>query len=328
MKNRRNKVLAGALLLDLALGDPPNRYHPVAWMGNAIAFAQRRAPEHGVLGQLASGALITVTGVTTAAVLGRLLDRVVARLPGPIGWLVEAGLLKTMFSIRRLATAAEEVESALGTNDLPEARRLVGWHLVSRDTAALDAAQVAAATIESVAENASDGVVAPLLYYALGGLPAVLAYRFVNTGDAMLGYRDDAHEWLGKAPARVDDLANLLPARLTAALLVSAAALAGEDAGEGWRAWRRDAGETDSPNAGHPMSAMAGALGVELEKAGYYRLGAGQRLPTAKDIGRAARLLWWSSGLAAGLVILLMRQESNKPGPRSVADIASDCEMT
>jgi adenosylcobinamide-phosphate synthase len=194
-------------------------------------------------------------------------------------------------SLRGLVVAGDEVEEALEHEDLAGARRLLTWNLVSRDTTALDEAQVAAATIESVAENISDGVVAPLFYYALGGLPAALAYRFVNTADAMLGYRDPAHEWLGKAPARLDDLANLLPARISAALIVLAAALVGENATAAWRAWRRDAARTESPNAGHPMSATAGALEVELEKVGHYRLGAGGGAPSARDIGRATRMI-------------------------------------
>jgi adenosylcobinamide-phosphate synthase len=229
-----------------------------------------------------------------------------------MGLAVEAGLLTMTFSLRGLINAASEVEDALAVGDLTEARRLASWHLVSRDTTALSEPQVAAATIESVAENISDGVVAPLFYYALGGLPAALAYRFVNTADAMLGYRDPSHEWLGKAPARLDDLANLIPARLSAALIVLAAALAGEDARTAWQVWRRDAGETASPNAGHPMSAMAGALDVELEKVGHYRLGAGGRPPASGDIRRAARLIYFVPVLIVGLLVLLPFSRSDR----------------
>ncbi len=299
---RSTLVIPLALLLDLALGDPPNRYHPVAWMGRGIAAAQRWAPRRGRLARLAYGALIAVGGTGLAAGIGRRLERAIARLPNPWRWLAAAAVLKTTLALRGLAAAAEEVRQALEADDLPEARRRLGWHLVSRDTTRLDASQVAAAAIESVAENASDGLVAPLLYYALGGLPAALAYRFVNTADAMLGYRDPHREWLGKVPARLDDLANLLPARLTALLLVGAAALAGEDARGAWRTWRRDARQTASPNAGHPMSAMAGALGVELEKVGHYRLGEGLARPQPKDIRRALRLVGLVAVLAAGLL--------------------------
>lgn len=303
MNARRQKTLCLALLLDLALGDPPNCFHPVAWMGSAIAAAQRRAPRRGRLAQLAYGALLSAGGALTVAGLGRLLERAIAHLPGPWSWLAEAGLLKMTFSTRGLAAAAGEVRGALDACDLPEARRLVNWHLVGRDTTTLSVSQVAAATVESVAENTTDGVVAPLFYYALGGLPAALAYRFVNTVDSLLGYRDAAREWLGKVPARLDDLANLLPSRLTATLFVVAAALVGEDVRGAWRVWRRDGSTTASPNAGHPMSAMAGALEVELEKVGHYQLGAGQRPPVPEDVGRAVRLMRIATALSAGLLV-------------------------
>jgi adenosylcobinamide-phosphate synthase len=244
--------------------------------------------------------------------LGRLLAWTVTHLPGPLGWLAEASLLKLTFSLRDLSAAAQQIESALEVQDLPEARRLLSWHLVSRDTSNLGESQVAAATIESVAENASDGAVAPLLYYAWGGLPAALGYRFANTADAMLGYRDQAHEWLGKAAARLDDLANLLPARVTAGLFLLAAALIGEDARRGWQIWRRDAGKTASPNAGHPMSAMAGTLGLELEKVGHYRLGAGQRSPRPSDIARAVRLIRLIPLLIVGWLMILSASRSSR----------------
>lgn len=216
---------------------------------------------------------------------------------------MEAALLKMTLSARGLTRAAGEVQSALEDNNLPEARRRLSWHLVSRDTSQLDASRVAAATIESVAENSSDGIVAPLFYYALGGLPAALAYRFVNTADAMLGYRDPDHEWLGKAPARLDDVANLLPSRIAAGLLMLAAPLAGADAWRAWRIFQRDKGRTASPNAGRPMSAMAGALNVELEKVGHYKLGAGLRPAVPADVGRSVRLVVLATGLGVGLLV-------------------------
>jgi len=305
MNVRRRRVICLALLLDWLVGDPANRFHPVAWMGTAIGAARRRAPAQGWLARFIYGTLLVVGGGAVLAGLGRLLDRILTRLPGAWGWLAEAGLLKMTFSVRSLAAAAEAVGGALEAGDLVEARRLVSWHLVSRDTRSLSPSQVAAATIESVAENTSDGVVAPLLYYTLGGLPGALTYRFINTADAMLGYRDPAYEWLGKTPARLDDLANLLPARITAGLIMLAAALVGEHARAAWQVWRRDAGETASPNAGHPMCAMAGALGVELEKVGHYRLGVGGRSPASKDIRQAVRLIRIVPVFIVGALFLL-----------------------
>jgi adenosylcobinamide-phosphate synthase len=303
MDQNRYWVPVLALLLDLTAGDPPNRYHPVAWMGTAIQAARRRAPRGGRLRPLVYGALLVVGGGAAVASLGRMSERVLSFLPPPLGWLATAGLLKTTIALRGLDQAAAQVQAAIEKGDLPEARRLVSWHLVSRDTSALTESQVAAATIQSVAENTSDGIVGPLFYYLLGGLPGALAYRWVNTCDSILGYRDAEREWLGKIPARLDDVLNVLPARLTAALLTVAAALTGDDAGNAWHVWRRDAGTTESPNAGHPMSAAAGALGIELEKVDHYRLGAGQRPPTTADIARAISLMRGAVALGAGLLL-------------------------
>ncbi len=294
----------GALLLDLLLGDPPNRYHPVAWMGRWIGTLAARSPRRGCWKPLAAGAFIVSSGTALVALAGWVLEQVARRLGPPAGPLLLAAGLKSTLALRSLVRAAEEVQAALEAGDLETARRLVAWHLVSRDTGALNVSQVAAATIESVAENAVDGIVAPLFYYAWGGLPAALAYRFLNTADAMLGYRDANHEWLGKIPARLDDLANWLPARLTALLFVGVAALLEEDARGAWRVWRRDADKTASPNAGHPMSAVAGALGVELEKVDHYRLGETLPMPQPRDIGRAVRLVNGVAGLAVGGTVL------------------------
>jgi adenosylcobinamide-phosphate synthase len=294
-----------ALLLDLVLGDPPNRYHPVAWMGAVIRMTRRLAPRWQRLLALLYGALVVVSGAVVAGILGIVTEEVLQLLPLPWYWLAEACVLKTTFALRGLVQAAQQVQVALDAGELERARQLVSWHLVSRDTATLTPSQVAAATVESVAENASDGVIAPLMFYALGGLPAALAYRFINTADAMLGYRDPEHEWLGKVPARLDDLVNLVPARLTAGLLLLVTWLLGGPIHRAWMVWWRDARQTASPNAGQPMSAMAGALGVELEKVGYYCLGAGQALPAVQDIPAAVRLLAWAVAMVVGLLAIV-----------------------
>lgn len=252
-----------AVILDQLLGDPPNCCHPVAWMGTLIALARRWAPRQGQGRRLVYGACVVLVGTAGAIAVGMLLQHYLVWLPWPLSWLAEALVLKMTFSLRGLARAARAVYRALEAKDLEKARHLTSWHLVSRDTSQLGASQVAAAVIESVAENASDGVVAPLFYYALGGLPAALAYRFINTADSMLGYRDPTHLWLGKVPARLDDLVNLAPARLTAFCMVLASLCLGYATRQACRVWWREARRTASPNAGHPMSSMAGALGVE-----------------------------------------------------------------
>jgi adenosylcobinamide-phosphate synthase len=280
----RRRVVLLALLLDAALGDPPNRLHPVAWMGSGITLIEKRAPRHG---HLLYGGVIAFGGCGLVYGLTRFFESLIKKMPPWVRLTLRALALKMTFSASGLARAAEEVEAALAGGHLPEARRALSWHLVSRDTSLLNESEVAAATIESLAENTSDGIIAPLLYYALGGLPLAYAYRFTNTADAMLGYHDAEHEWLGKIPARTDDLLNLLPARLTALLLII---VSGEVRAR--HIWRRDAALTASPNAGHPMSAMAGALGVVLEKTNTYKLGAGLCLPSYADIARGRGLMW------------------------------------
>jgi adenosylcobinamide-phosphate synthase len=173
---------------------------------------------------------------------------------------------------------------------------------VSRPTEELDEGHVASATIESVAENLTDSLMAPALWFLAGGLAGAAVYRVINTADAMFGYRVGPLEYFGKVAARLDDLLNLIPARLAGLSVVAGAALAGESAGGAFAALRRDRRRTASPNAGWTMSAMAGALGVLLEKPGTYRLGAGA-LPTAVHIERSVKVL--RAAVAIGLVALI-----------------------
>ncbi len=288
-----------ALFLDIFLGDPPNRFHSTAWMGNFIAWLVRFRPHLNPSAEFLFGTFIVLTGLAISAGLGWVISLLASRLPIWAGVLLHAAVLKLTLSVRGLDRAAGAVQSALTSDDLPEARRLLSWHLVSRDTSQLDKARVSAAAIESVAENASDGVVAPMFFYVLGGLPLALAYRFANTADSMLGYHDKEREWLGKAAARLDDLLNLIPARLTGLLIVMAAFFTNGDGRQAWHIMRRDAHRTASPNAGFPMSAIAGALGVELEKVGHYSLGEGLRMPESADLIRARRLFYVATVLAA-----------------------------
>jgi adenosylcobinamide-phosphate synthase len=293
-------VVALALVLDRALGDPPNRLHPVAWMGQALDAGRRLLCRGGAGQLLLSGALLPLAVIAMAGWAGSLLADLAVAL-GPAGLLIEAVVLKSTLSVRDLGRAARGVAAALERDDLEEARRQLGRHLVSRPTAMLDAGQVASGAIESVAENLTDALVAPLTCFVVFGLPGALAYRALNTADTMLGYREGALEYFGKAAARLDDLVNLVPARLAALAIVLAA---GRAAGAAWAAMARDHAITASPNAGWTMAAMAGALGVTLHKPGAYRLGGG-RPPDAGDIERSARLMGRAAGLAAlGLLAL------------------------
>ena len=264
------------------------------------------APQGGAAASLVYGALTTAASVGLLGLGGQWLSRQL-RFRWQ-GWLVEAAILSLLLAWRGLMRAGEDVARQIDRGNLPEARRQLGWHLVSRDVSQLDESQIAAATIESLAENSSDSIVAPLFWFGAGGLPAALVYRFVNTADALLGYRDPEREWLGKSAARLDDIANLIPSRLTALLIIVGAPIATGNRARAWRIWRRDARKTASPNAGQPMSAAAGALGVVLEKTGHCRLGKGLPRPTAQDIRRGRRLFSGSIllGLLAAVAITLV----------------------
>src|SRR5499425_327275 len=302
----RVAVLLLAVALDLALGDPPNRWHPVAWIGALIAGGRRLAERVPPRFLTAYGAaLIIVVAVVTLA--GSLAALGVCRmLPWPIRLLLEAWLLKLTFSIRGLVSAVWEVRDALAARDPVAARAAVARHLVSRPVATLDAGETASAAVESLSENLTDSWVAPLCFFLAGGMPAAFVYRAVNTADAMIGYRDGLLEQLGWAAARLDDLFNLLPSRLAALAVVGGAALARASAAGAWRAWRRDGAQTASPNAGQTMAAMAGALGVTLEKRAHYRLGAGAP-PDAMAIDRGVRVFAAAAGLALVGALVLLR---------------------
>jgi adenosylcobinamide-phosphate synthase len=296
-------VVGTALLLDLFGGEPPAAVHPVVGMGRMLGAARARRRVRSPLGSLAEGAAVVAAGAVAAGVVAALAGRV-----GPVSGLAsvawEALLLKPTFAVRALLSAGAEVEQALAGGDLDEARRLLGWHLVSRPTAELTPAECAAGAIESLAENFSDSIVAPLVAWRLGGLPAAYLYRWVNTTDATLGYRTPELEWYGKAAARTDDVLNLLPARLAAALIAAAAPMGGGSGRRALTVARRDASLTPSWNAGWPMATMAGALDRRLTKPGVYTLHADAVEPRASDIGRARRIVATATALVAGLVAL------------------------
>jgi len=288
-----------ALVLDHALGDPPNRYHPVAWIGRLLSAGRRLLCRGSPAALFAGGAAVTIGVVIVAGFAGALVSTLATRL-GPVGVLLEALALSCLLSLRGLVTAARAVAADLDRGDLAAARHRVAYHLVSRPTAELDEGHVASATVESVAENLTDGLLAPACFFLVGGLAGAAVYRVVNTADAMFGYREGVLEYFGKAAARLDDVLNLIPARIAALSLVAAAALVGESGPGALAILGRDRGRTRSPNAGWTMAAMAGALGVVLEKPGTYRLGDGA-LPVAADIERSVRML-----RAAAVVSLML----------------------
>lgn len=254
-------MLGIAFGLDLLLGDPPWLPHPVraiAWLAERLEGLLRPRVPLRVAGVLTVvGVLVGVGGVVVGALAG-------AGLLHPwLSDLVAIYLFYTAIAARDLARHSLRVHAALTAGDLDLARQRVAM-IVGRETAQLDAAGVARAAVESVAENIVDGVTAPLLWAALGGPLGAMLYKAVNTMDSLFGYKNERYREFGWAPARLDDLANLLPARLTALLVVIAAALLGHSPGKAFRIWRRDRRCHASPNSGQTEAAVAGALAIQL----------------------------------------------------------------
>lgn len=308
-----------AAALDALLGDPPRPTHPVVLIGRWIATWERLL--HGgrtpAARRLRGAALALLTVAAAAGLPWAVLAFLAARWPA-VALLLAVWWLATSLAARDLAGAALAVRERLLAGDLPGARRAVG-RMVGRETDRLDAAEVTRAAVESVAENANDGVVAPLFWAWVGavlpppGLPGwagaavgALAYKAVNTLDSMVGYRSPRYLHFGWASARLDDVANWLPARLAALLAVLAAPLAGGSPGRAWRTLRRDGRKHPSPNSGLGEAAYAGALGVRLGGLNVYGgrpsphpyLGEPLRPLEPARITEAVRLLAWTSGLA------------------------------
>lgn len=313
--------MALAFLLDQVLGDPRWLPHPVVFFGHLIAFLERHLnnAQQSATARLARGGLLVLV-LLAAVYAGTTLFLFVFSFFHPLlAGFMTVLLLSTTLATRSLADAAQAVSRPLLADNLGAARQAVSW-IVGRDTAELDKTAVARATVETVAENTVDGVTAPLFYALLGGLPLAFLYKAVNTMDSMLGYKNERYLYFGRAAARLDDLANWLPARLTVPVMLLAAVLLRLDAASAWAAVRQDGTKHQSPNSGLPEALMAGALGVRL--GGESRYGgrvshrpllwvAGRTVKTG-DIQSAIRLMRLTSvlfllaGLAVKALLLLV----------------------
>ena len=304
MELTASAVLMG-VLLDCLLGDPAGLPHPVCLMGRCIFQLERLL--RGVFaktprGELFAGGMMAALMVllSTAIPAGILL--LCARISPWLYWAVSSIMCWQILAAKCLMQEALKVRDKL--EDLPAARHQVSM-LVGRDTQQLTGEQVIKATVETVAENTCDGVVAPLLYLMLGGPVAGFAYKAINTMDSMVGYRNDRYLYFGRAAAKLDDAANYIPARLAGLGMVAAAFLCGLDGKNAWRIWKRDRRRHDSPNSAQTESACAGALGVQLGgNASYFGkvhakpcLGEPLRPVEGADIARSCRLMYAASGL-------------------------------
>ena len=271
-----------ALLIDRWWGEPPARLHPVVWMGNYLKYAGKGLPDRGPTMAFILGTAYWLAGAALVAAAYAYAGILLARLPLWLDLLLTAVLLKPLFALRMLLGEVAAVEQAL-TQNIESGRARLAL-IVSRDTAQLDASEVRESALESLAENLSDSVIAPLFWFAVFGLPGAAVYRFANTADAMWGYRG-RWEWAGKFAARADDLLNLLPARITAVGLL----LAGPNRMALLRRLPQEAARTTSPNSGWPMGALALSLNVRLRKPRVYALNANGSAPSAQDTASGLR---------------------------------------
>ena len=255
-----------AFFIDMLIGDPRSKFHPVVLMGNLISLLERFLYKVSDSNnrKLLKGGILTAIVISVTYIVGLAIVHLSGYVDvKPIRILVEAFALSFMISPRSLAEAGQELYSLLVSGDIEEARRKVGW-IVGRDTDKLDEPEIVRATVETVAENTVDGIISPFFWYMLGGLPMAIAYRAANTMDSMLGYKNDKYLYFGRVSARLDDVVNYIPARLTALLFIASAIILRLDYKNAIAMMKRDANKHPSPNGGYAEATVAGALNIRL----------------------------------------------------------------
>ncbi|WP_073091318.1 adenosylcobinamide-phosphate synthase CbiB [Selenomonas ruminantium] len=255
-----------AFLLDCIIGDPQSKWHPVVLMGKLISMLERLFyhPADKDTRKFAWGAVLVLVVLWLVYAVAEGIMLLSYRIPWSWGsTAVGAIMLSFAISPKSLAKAGKELYGLLLAGDMTEARRKVGW-IVGRDTDKLDEPEIARATVETIAENTTDGIIAPLFFFVLGGVPLAMAYRAANTMDSMIGYKNDKYLYFGRAAARLDDVLNYIPARITGVLFIFAAWILGYDYKFAYRMMLRDAKKHPSPNGGYAEATVAGALHVRL----------------------------------------------------------------
>jgi len=301
-------IVAFALLLDFLVGDPKTKYHPTAWIGKLIASLVPFTKNNSAKKELIGGILLVSIIVATVCTVLIVLDIGISLLTIDIVSLivsiaVGSILLKTTIAIRGMQKHALAVVDAIEKGDLDSARNHLSM-IVKRDTKNLDKNHILSAVLESVSENTVDGVTGPLFYYAIFGLPGAFVYRVINTIDSMVGYKTILFKNVGWFGAKCDTILNYAPSRLTALVMILGALILGYNWKESLYIMRRDSRKLESPNAGFPMAALAGALGTRLEKMNYYTIGNGSIEFTKSHVMSAITLMKVSSILFCGIVTI------------------------
>lgn len=299
--------------VDLLLGDPHGFPHPVVLIGRLISVLEkllRRLCPKTPAGERAAGAILWGAVVMASVTAPALLLWLGGMVSPWLRLVLESVMCWQILATKSLRDESMKVYDALESGDIVRSRRAVSM-IVGRDTAALDDAGVTRAAVETVAENTSDGVIAPLLFMAVGGAPLGFFYKAVNTMDSMLGYVEPPYKNIGLVPAKVDDVVNYIPARLSALLMLAAGGLLGMPVADGWRIFRRDRKKHASPNSAQTESVCAGLLGVRLAGDAWYHgvlhkkeyIGDARREITHEDIPRTCRLMTMTAVLALALVL-------------------------
>lgn len=315
-------AFAAGYVMDLVIGDPHSLPHPVRWIGSLISVLDKsllgELPDEGSRDpdrERRRGAILVIIVIAATLLISAAVMTTAYHISAAAGIIAEAVLTCYTLAAASLRKESMKVYEELSKGELEGARRAVSM-IVGRDTAALDEKGVTKAAVETVAENFSDGVIAPMLYNALGGPVAGLVYKAVNTMDSMIGYKNDRYRWFGTAAARLDDVCSYIPARLSALLLIAVSAFAGSDydPANALRIWSRDRHNHKSPNAAQTESACAGALGLQLAgDASYFgrvvhkpTIGDDTRAIEAYDIVRVNRLMIMSSAIGELLCLLVI----------------------
>ena len=299
-------IIGFALFLDMIFGDPKNRYHPTAWIGNLIGMITTHMKNENQSLEKLGGLFIVIIPVSISYILLSGLQFSIdfintEFLSIMVSIIVGVFLLKTTIAIKGMEVHALRVIDSVKNDDLSQARTNLAM-IVKRNTKDLDKNQILSGTLESLSENIVDGITGPLFYFSIFGLPGAFVYRIVNTVDSMVGYKTQMFKNLGWFGANCDNVLNYIPSRLTGLTMVFGAMLLGYDWKSCYEIFKRDGKKTDSPNAGYPMAALAGALGTKLEKVQHYSLGTGQQEITLKKVKDAIILMKVTSLLFFGIV--------------------------
>ena len=299
-------IIGFAIILDLIFGDPKNRYHPTAWIGNFIGSITTCMKNESQNLEKFGGIFIVLIPVSISCIvlfgLEFSIDFINAEFWSVVISIIFGIILfKMTIAIRGMELHALAVLDSIQKNDLTQARKNLSM-IVKRNTKNLDKNHILSGTLESLSENIVDGITGPMFYFALFGLPGAFAYRIVNTVDSMVGYKTYMFKNLGWFGANCDNILNYIPSRLTGLTMVLGAMLLGHDWKNCYAIFKRDGKKTDSPNAGYPMAALAGALGTTFEKIEHYSLGSGNQEITSKKVTDAIALMKVTSLLFFGIV--------------------------